>query len=159
MLAVCWIGDPAGLATAEDGGVRPFKSEREPSWVNFAGSNAQPDASVGVWLSMIRVGDVEEIEKDDNFGTGDEPPFKIDTYGGSLKRGDMVCRGETMLACEEVYIGGSKVERADNSVLKYGVVPCRDAIDGRPILDVCDGRPCANVALDSANVEAAKAVR
>jgi len=159
VLAVRWIGDPAGLATAEYGGVRPLKSEREPSWVNFAGSSAQPDANAGVCLSLIRVGDVEEIEKDDHFGAGDEPPFKIDTYGGGLKWGVMVSRGKTMLAGEEVYIGGSKVERADNSPLKDGVVPCRDTINGGVILDVCDGRLCANVALDNVKVEVAKAVR
>lgn len=73
VLTILWIGNPAGLGTAEDCSTPRLDSKRESQGVNFAGGC--PDV-ISPLLNYVK-----EIEEDDHLGRGDERGFEVDTHG------------------------------------------------------------------------------
>ena len=73
VLAILWMGDPAGLSTVEDRVSPGLDMERESIYVNVTGAHVETPVAV-----LVKV---DEVEEDDNFGRGDKPALKVDMHG------------------------------------------------------------------------------
>ena len=109
VLAIFWIGDPAGLRGVE-GGVSPrLDMEHEPTRVDVTGSHVEAPVLVLV--------EVDVVQEDDNFGRGDKPALKVDAHGGRVLGCPHVFAGE------KVEIGGRGAHDVVDGVVEPSVAP------------------------------------
>ena len=116
MLAILWIGDPAGLRGIEDSVLPSLDSERESIRIYASGGSLEAPMAILV--------EIDVVQEDDDLGRGDERALEVDAHGGGI--GGVTQEVAHVLASEKIQIFGCKDEQMTNSIVESGIVPGRD---------------------------------
>ncbi|KAM6496805.1 hypothetical protein JOM56_007278 [Amanita muscaria] len=126
VLAVLGVGNPPDLGTVKDGVGPCANVERESLFVNVGCCGAEAPAP--------RFIEVEGIEEDDDLGRCNEGTLKVDAHiaWGFGTNYEVAL----VLAAQDIQVGGSEVERIEDTAIDLGIEPSGNMINGGILLKI-----------------------